>query len=288
MYLPRFNYSFSKPEKVIKKTQQNAFSSPMAALMKPLCLAVTFFAIICDFYQVKYFLDLYTKEDSRPLIPVAILIVLSLDCSMYLLGDAVNALRTSKAKKKDVATKAFFLVLSFVLAYFIYLVLAYVVIKDIASSGSGGGKVQYFRLFLPAMTSVFCFATSLNFSNTSMIAKLKLEALSVQTDLSSARALAEQIARDMTNFSATEYEKLKFASALKDLSARTAAAEHEARCALNSYLQCNQGVTQDIKALGLGKDFLQSTLVEATQAESFFTMSSPITPDPDNDMLDSL
>ena len=282
MYLPHYSYTFNESEKTIQQTQKNAFSSPMAALMNPLSFIVTMFAIICDFYQVKYFLDLYTKAESKPLIPVAILIVMALDFSMYLLGKEVNSLRAStKTKKKDVIAKAAFLVLAFILAYIIYFLLAYSVISDAVTDTE---KPQYFRLFLPAMTSVLCFAISLNFSNASTIAKLKSEALSIETDIASARALSDQISRDLKLFDQRKLEQARFKVALHELAAKMALTEHDARCALDIYTQSSKGSAQSLDALGLTEDFLQSTLKTAEQAGSFFALE----PDKESDTLSSL
>lgn len=271
MYMP--HYSFTGPDETIEKTQ-SVFRSPNF-LMKPLCFIVTIFATICDFFQVLYYIKLYTEDETIQLIPVAFLIVLALDFSMYVLAGMLNelraspGLRTSKTKRNALFTKITFLVLAFVIAYIAYLILAVTVIKDSAQSE----PPQYFRLVLPALTSALCFAISLNpDSNAQLLDKLKSEKLSIEADLSSARNTSSEIKRDLECFSPLIFERLRAENALKQVSCQTAIAEQKARCALAAYLKSTPDTTI-IENLGLEADFLQKAKAELLEAEQIFNIS---------------
>lgn len=271
MYMP--NYTFTEPDETIEKTQ-TVFHTPNF-LMKPLCFIVTIFATICDFFQVLHYVQLYTEDETNQLIPVAVLIVIALDFSMYVLAGMVNELssspdlRTSKTKRNVLFTKIVFLVLAFVIAYIAYLILAITVITD----SSQTEPPQYFRLVLPALTSALCFAISLNHDpNAQMLESLKSEALSVEEDIFSARNTAAQIDRDFKHFSPLIHERLHAQNTLNQINSQVAFAELQAREALASYLQCNPNTTI-MEDLGLGSDFLQSAKAELLEAEQIFNIS---------------
>lgn len=153
MYIP--HYINAALPKTMSRTQQVRHTVKSFRIFS---LLTTIAAVMCDWTQLNYYTQLSLNDTFWGGVSVSIIVVLGLDVSMFFLGTVLNQYRKATGTTKgNFRFIGIGLLVTFLIAYVVYLLMAIPVLSQQASDGD---VPFYGRLLIPIASSALAFFTS--------------------------------------------------------------------------------------------------------------------------------
>lgn len=184
MYIP--HYINAALPKTMSRTQQVRHTVKSFRIFS---LLTTIAAVMCDWTQLNYYTQLSLNDTFWGGVSVSIIVVLGLDVSMFFLGTVLNQYRKATGTTKgNFRFIGIGLLVTFLIAYVVYLLMAIPVLSQQASDGD---VPFYGRLLIPIASSALAFFTSVGWDpKGEQIQRLLDEKLKISSDIKKASTLA--------------------------------------------------------------------------------------------------
>lgn len=178
MYIP--HYINAALPKTMSRTQQVRHTVKSFRIFS---LLTTIAAVMCDWTQLNYYTQLSLNDTFWGGVSVSIIVVLWLDVSMFFLGTVLNQYRKATGTTKgNFRFIGIGLLVTFLIAYVVYLLMAIPVLSQQASDGD---VPFYGRLLIPIASSALAFFTSVGWDpKGEQIQRLLDEKLKISSDIS--------------------------------------------------------------------------------------------------------
>lgn len=179
MYIP--HYINAALPKTMSRTQQVRHTVKSFRIFS---LLTTIAAVMCDWTQLNYYTQLSLNDTFWGGVSVSIIVVLGLDVSMFFLGTVLNQYRKATGTTKgNFRFIGIGLLVTFLIAYVVYLLMAIPVLSQQASDGD---VPFYGRLLIPIASSALAFFTSVGWDpKGEQIQRLLDEKLKISSDMTS-------------------------------------------------------------------------------------------------------
>lgn len=177
MYIP--HYINAALPKTMSRTQQVRHTVKSFRIFS---LLTTIAAVMCDWTQLNYYTQLSLNDTFWGGVSVSIIVVLGLDVSMFFLGTVLNQYRKATGTTKgNFRFIGIGLLVTFLIAYVVYLLMAIPVLSQQASDGD---VPFYGRLLIPIASSALAFFTSVGWDpKGEQIQRLLDEKLKISSDI---------------------------------------------------------------------------------------------------------
>lgn len=203
MYIP--HYINAALPKTMSRTQQVRHTVKSFRIFS---LLTTIAAVMCDWTQLNYYTQLSLNDTFWGGVSVSIIVVLGLDVSMFFLGTVLNQYRKATGTTKgNFRFIGIGLLVTFLIAYVVYLLMAIPVLSQQASDGD---VPFYGRLLIPIASSALAFFTSVGWDpKGEQIQRLLDEKLKISSDIASVKNTIDKVNRDFAQLDIMEFENVE-------------------------------------------------------------------------------
>lgn len=243
MYIP--HYINAALPKTMSRTQQVRHTVKSFRIFS---LLTTIAAVMCDWTQLNYYTQLSLNDTFWGGVSVSIIVVLGLDVSMFFLGTVLNQYRKATGTTKgNFRFIGIGLLVTFLIAYVVYLLMAIPVLSQQASDGD---VPFYGRLLIPIASSALAFFTSVGWDpKGEQIQRLLDEKLKISSDIASVKNTIDKVNRDFAQLDIMEFENVEADRVYNLLMSKVNEATNEARIYLAEELGTSEAAKPDILEL---------------------------------------
>ena len=249
MYIP--HYINAALPKTMSRTQQVRHTVKSFRIFS---LLTTIAAVMCDWTQLNYYTQLSLNDTFGGGVSVSIIVVLGLDVSMFFLGTVLNQYRKATGTTKgNFRFIGIGLLVTFLIAYVVYLLMAIPVLSQQASDGD---VPFYGRLLIPIASSALAFFTSVGWDpKGEQIQRLLDEKLKISSDIASVKNTIDKVNRDFAQLDIMEFENVEADRVYNLLMSKVNEATNEARIYLAEELGTSEAANALLAQAGLSDSF---------------------------------